>query len=815
MLRTTPTSTDPCERASSRLPATLRTAWLQAAAFLTIPLLVPSPAVGQASNAASVPGAAAGELEAITVTARYTQENVQNTPVAITAIPAQALEERNLTNTTSLGAAVPNLYIHPGDAAEGLTPTISLRGVSAGDYNFTFDPSVGIYIDDVYHNALFGSALDLMDLDRVEVLRGPQGTLFGNASIGGAIRLFSKAPKGDDSGYFDATYGSFNRVEIKGAYDASLIPDTLFMRVSGVTKRQDGYVNQLDFTCEMNALGTPQLAGTFPVTDNSSYQRGCKIGTFGGTTLSAARVMLRYLANEQLEFNVNASYSTEVDEVTPEVLIDAHPATNDGFDSVYLANVMAKYGITYDNRFLPPPGQPYSSYGAFSSPLRGLSYKNQNSQNSKDVSGTMDWDITQDIHLKGILATSIYGGDYTQNPDLSPLALGFAYGTFAVSQNTGEFRFTGKAFDGKLDWAAGAFWLHAIEHLGGSINFVLLSFAVDDRVDADSKSGFLHGVYHLTDKLSLEAGARYSVAQKFYHFDHPGLLVIDTPFEAKADTVDWKAGLTYQFTDDLMGYVSASTGSRPPGLYGRPQSIYQLSTIPAESLTSYEAGVKSEFFSHRLRLNLAAFYSDYKKEVNLINEYQCLGQAPPPTPVTAPSLCPPGGSIAWGFYIATPAQVRGVELEATAEPIPGLVFNLNGGYNDFRSGINTPGQPGYLAPGNLPQPRINAAGGAQYGIHTPFGVITPRLDWQFESKQTFDPSPTTESPISQYIIPSYSIFNGRLTYEPDNSKWRAVFQVTNLTNKYYYYTLFPFSGFDTTGAVAPPREFSVSLRRTF
>ncbi len=305
------------------------------------------------------------------------------------------------------------------------------------------------------------------------------------------------------------------------------------------------------------------------------------------------------------------------------------------------------------------------------------------------------------------------------------------------------------------------------------------------------------------------------MAQKFYHFDHPGLLEIDTPFEAKADTTDWKAGASYQFTDELMGYASASTGSRPPGLYGRPQSIYQLSTIPAESLTSYEAGIKSEFLNHRVRLNLAAFYSDYKNQVNLINDYECLGQAPPKSPVTAPALCPPGGSISWGYYIATPAKVKGIELEATAEPIPDLVLNLNGGYNDFKSGINTPGAPGYLAPGNLPQPRFNASGGVQYGWHTPYGVFTPRVDWVFESTQTFDPSPTTESPIAQYTIPSYSIFNGRLTYEPNDSKWRAVFQVANMTNKYYFYSIFPFSGFDTTGALAPPREYQVTLHRSF
>src|SRR6185436_7331520 len=143
-------------------------------------------------------------LESVVVTARYQQEDVQATPLAITAITADDLEVRNLTNITTLGAAVPNFYTRPGVAAEGPTPTITLRGVTANDYNFTFDPAVGIYVDDVYHNALFGSAMDLMDLDRVEVLRGPQGTLFGNASIGGALRLFSKTPKGDDTGYLEA-----------------------------------------------------------------------------------------------------------------------------------------------------------------------------------------------------------------------------------------------------------------------------------------------------------------------------------------------------------------------------------------------------------------------------------------------------------------------------------------------------------------------------------------------------------------------------------------------------------------------------------
>jgi iron complex outermembrane receptor protein len=767
-----------------------------------------------ATNAQDASAEDAG-LASVVVTARYTQEDVQATPLAITAITADDLESRNLDNVTNLGAAVPNFYTRPGVAAEGPTPTITLRGVSAGDYNFTFDPAVGIYIDDVYHNALFGSALDLMDLERVEVLRGPQGTLFGNASIGGALRLFSKTPKGDDTGYLEAGYGSFDRVEIKGAFDTALIPDKLFARVSGVSKRADGYVDQLDFTCMMNQLGTPQLAGSFPTADTSAGQRGCKIGSFGGTQLDAARAMLRYVASDRLELNVIAAYSEEHDEVTPEVLLAATPSTTDNFTSTYNNMIFARYGIRYDSRFLPPPGDKYASYATFSSPFRGRNLKNENAQDSRDLSVRVDYDITDKAHLKAIFAHGNYGGIYTQSPDLSPLGLAHAYGTFDVNQNTAELRLTGTALGTRLDWATGLFYLRADEHLGGLQDYVTTSFQVHDRVDVNNKSAFLHGVFHLTDRFSMTAGARYSDAEKIYSFDHPGLLEIDTPFPAEASNIDWMVGADFRFTDDLMLYSRVATGTRPPGVFARPVTIYQLSSFDAEKLTSYELGFKSQLFDNHLRLNLATYYSDYSKRLTGMNRFECLGEAPPKTPRLVASDCPPGGSITWGGYITTPAKVQGYEMEATAEPVANLLVNLNAGYNDFESGVKTVGQPGYLYPGNLIQPRMNASGGAQYHFHFPAGVLTPRLDWVYQSKQTFNARSSTTAPLPFNTIGGTSVFNARLSYEPSDSKWLVDLAVTNLSDKYYYYAQFSGSGFATTAPVAPPRQYLFSVRRSF
>jgi iron complex outermembrane recepter protein len=248
-------------------------------------------------------------------------------------------------------------------------------------------------------------------------------------------------------------------------------------------------------------------------------------------------------------------------------------------------------------------------------------------------------------------------------------------------------------------------------------------------------------------------------------------------------------------------------------------TIYQLQAIPQEELVSYEGGLKSEFFQHRLRLNLTGFYSDYSKRDTTQIQYQCLAQAPPPTPVPLQSDCPVGGSLQWYTTVARPATIRGFEFETTAEPIDGLLMNLDGGYNHFVDGVKTPGAPGYIVPGNLPMPEWNVSGGLQYAMHFPMpggtAVVTPRLDWVYQSKQTFDPGSSVEAPAPQYILGGRSVFNGQITLTKQDSPWSVVATVTNLTNKYYLYELFTGSTVATAGVVAPPREFQVTVRRQF
>jgi iron complex outermembrane receptor protein len=755
------------------------------------------------------------QLQEVTVTARYTQENLQTTPLAITAVSGAELESRAIPDVASLSAAVPNLYTHVGDAVQGPTPTISMRGVTAGDYSFARDPAVGIYVDDVYHSTLVGSNLDLADIDHIEVKRGPQGTLAGNASIAGTLSIYSKEPKGDGSGYFDAGYGSYNKVEVKGAYDTA-ISDNLFVRVSGQSLRKNGYVDQIDFTCEMKRLGTPALAGTFPTADRSASQRDCKMGTFGGQDNAAGKIALRYVANDRLSFTGSVLYSRDDDEAPAEILVNPHPAPADGFDSVYSARLLAAYGVVYDGRFLPPPGRRYSAYTTFDRPLEGIGFDNSQGQYTKDGTFKMDYDVAEKIHLKGIFGYSDNGGHLHQAGDVSPL--GYVQGQvfFNTKQYTAEARLTGTSFNDKLDWAAGLYYLKSKNNLSGDIDFITINFTENDFFHTETKSAFMHGNYHFTDKLSVSAGLRYAKTDKDATLDHPPLFNRTIPFSVSANRTDWLVSANYDFTDSMMAYATVSTGSRPAGITTIVNTIYQLSQYPAEELTAYELGLKSEFFNRRLRVNAAAFYSDYPTRLTGQAGFQCLGEAPPPTRRLTAAECPPGGAIGWGITIGTPAEIQGFELETTAEPIDGLLLNLSSGYNHFINGVKTRGQPGFLVKGNLPQPEWNASAGVQYSIPIGTGKLTPRIDANYTSVQTFVFSPSIQAPTGPNdTVPAHTIFNAQVNYDFGDKGWQATLAAQNLFDKYYFYTLFQGSTVATAGVIAPPREVSLSLRKQF
>src|SRR5687768_7168164 len=280
----------------------------------------------------------AGNSE-IVVTAQFREQSLQDTPLAITAVNSEMLEARSQTDISQVANQAPSVTLKPQGAAFGPALGANIRGVGQFDFNPALEPGVGFYVDDVYYATLTGSILDLLDLDRVEVLRGPQGTLAGRNSIGGAVKLFSQRPEGSNTGQVSAAYGSRDRLDLRASADFNLAPG-IDARIAGVSKQQDGYVDRLDFGCVYPAGGTATFVPAFPTTSNPTMapqlvnpaggvpQRtnrpDCRLGREGEVGFIAARGQLRLRPTDTLDINLIADYTDDDRTAAGTVLL--HPS---------------------------------------------------------------------------------------------------------------------------------------------------------------------------------------------------------------------------------------------------------------------------------------------------------------------------------------------------------------------------------------------------------------------------------------------------------------------------------------------------------
>ncbi|HTV51421.1 MAG TPA: TonB-dependent receptor plug domain-containing protein, partial [Steroidobacteraceae bacterium] len=402
------------------------------------------PSAQQTTPAPAAQGASDADngLEEIVVTARYRQENLQQTPLSITAITATDLQEQALENLNDLGNEIPNAYFRQPVSNFGPTETIGLRGFTQTDFDYSFQPTVGVYVDDVYQGSLTGSSLDTADLNRVEVANGPQGTLFGMNSLGGAIRLITNKPQDNDSGSVQVTYGEKHRTEFVGIGNASLIPEKLFVRVVATDRSEDSVGHYLDFTCEMKAQGQPvSVYGTLPESVSPLQGTGCALGGLGGFDHKQLRGMLRYLPMSGVEVNVNAFYYKQADEPPLQTLLTPYGGPFDLANNCYSQGctlgpfhlpgvIYTLYGMNYagvcngqpcNPHFVSP--SPWDNYASFGDIVTGQSYNPQQTLEEYGTSATLDWDITDALHFKYIWAYRTYTTNWINDSDLTPFGL--------------------------------------------------------------------------------------------------------------------------------------------------------------------------------------------------------------------------------------------------------------------------------------------------------------------------------------------------------------------------------------------------------
>jgi iron complex outermembrane receptor protein len=751
--------------------------------------------------------------EVVVTTAQFREQNVQDTPLAITAVSAALLEARNQTNITEITNQAPNVSLKQQGPTFGPSIAASIRGIGQVDFNPALEPGVGIYVDDVYYATLTGSMLDLLDLDRVEILRGPQGTLAGRNSIGGAVKLYSQKPKGDGSGQLAVTYGIRDRIDLRGSADFALA-DNVFARVSGVSKQQRGYIARRDYGCEFPNGPIPRLRTNIS---------GCTVAWDSDVNLEAVRGSLRWVANEDLEFNLALDYTHDDRNPTGTVLVAGDTRVRDNVQLNPNGAAASKMSLS---QFVVPDGSYYNYAGYYNPPVtsaQGVALGESRPEANQFFEGWgtslgANWSITDSLILDSITAYREYDSGFSNDNDLSPLASSMGYGTLPFRSFSQELRLNG-TFAEKFDYTVGAFYMdqqstyESFQDLR-YVNPPVLQFQQNDVVNADTQAVFAHLAYRLTEKMTVTGGVRFTDEHKDYTFVrktrdgavHPSYTTLDgRKSDYDGDNIDYRLAGQYEWTDSIMTYVQFSTGFKGGGVSPRPFIAAQAVPFDPETLDSYELGIKSDWFDRKLRLNASVFYSEYD-DLQLGLQF-------------CPQFGLPGAPCgAWAN--AGDAEIKGFELESTFRPFEHFLVDASYSYLNFEYTFINPNVGGPTRPGGIQlsyrppyMPTRKWSIGMQYEISLGnAGTLIPRVDASYQGDLY-----TNGNNLATNRIESYTLGNARITWRAPEDKWEAAVEVTNLSNEYYFLSRtdqFTAAG-HSDGQPGRPREWAITVKRKF
>ncbi|WP_375209392.1 TonB-dependent receptor [Hyphomonas jannaschiana] len=643
-------------------------------------------------------------LESIVVTAQKRTENVQDVPIAITALSASTLEKQRVENVTSLDNLVPGLRIAAADAAAN--PKIFIRGAGLNDFNPTSSSGVGLYADGVYIGSPLAQYSAFYDLDRVEVLRGPQGTLYGRNTTGGAINVIAKRPTFSPEGYASVEYGSFDALDATFGFGGPVVSDKLAFRLAGQYSEDEGYSTNTVTGNKVNNAEHYALRGSLLYTPDDKTDVLLTLNTFtnlGGAVQPKSRQ-----------------------------LFPADPSAA-GADGV-CAPAYYRSGLCTDALgFADTNPDPYK----VTADIEG---KDKISLWSAAL--TVDREIG-DLTLTSITAYQDVERRAHENTDSSPLQMLEAYYFNNQKQLSQELRL---ASDGeKLKWVVGAYYMNdettsdsAYDILrilrplfaspsnptGASPENSVIFLGYPYTQETESYAVFGQVDYEIAPRLFLTAGLRWSADEKSMDYSTIAEQAV-TLFTYQADKTfsDWsgKIGLKYDLTDTTNLFASYSRGYKSGGFFGgNADSPEQIEPYNNETVDAFEVGSKSDLLGNRLRMNLSGFYYDYQD-------------------IQAYSTVERGGLTVQVLDNAASAEMYGAEAEFVARPIANLDLSLglawlHAEYGDYKSlGDDYSGN-------KMPQaPEFSLTGRGAYTIDLDSGFqITPSVDVSYRSKVYFD-----------------------------------------------------------------------------
>ncbi|MEZ5710979.1 MAG: TonB-dependent receptor [Blastomonas sp.] len=660
---------------------------------LAIGLALSAPAMAQASTEEEADDAG---LDVIIVQARKVSENLQDVPVAITALSENDLTDRSVQRVQDIANFTPGLLIRTGQNTPAAM-TISLRGQVQTDTIITLDPSVGTYVDGVYWARSYGLNGDFLDIQSVQVLKGPQGTLFGRNTTGGAMLINSNNPDMDDfSGRVSLTYGRFNEFQATGVVNLPIVPGKVALRLAGQRVSRDGYTRNV-----VPAGAVSVLPANIPVVAKTPFAGSPNGLKFDDKDRWTGRAKLDIMPTDNLTLRFSGEYF-RMDEAGPsrEILLATTPFT--ASNSTYTLAGTAAIHTGFANGG-PVPNSPANAGQDIGIGLGLLIPVIANLAANPGITSTNEvpysFAKTQTYGFTGILDTSFgqmqlitgyrkidaYAG---VDLDGSPQQIHFTESQQSVEQYSGEFQVTGEAFDNALDFAAGFFAFHETG-FDQSISIVapLLNpntAQTYGEIDNDSIGAYAQGTWHFDDRFSFTGGLRYSVDDKgITSFNNnfnrnTGLTtcsLLTVPAIVGAQMLreppcavrrrdsfsgwSYTAGFEFKPTFDTLLYIKTAKGFRSGGQQLRAPTAAFVIPFQPEIAYSYEAGFKGEFFDRRLRFNLSVYQTD----VNNIQRSTLIAN-PNGTGATATVLGNAGK-----------ARFRGFESEAVLAVTDGLRFS--------------------------------------------------------------------------------------------------------------------------------------------
>ncbi|GGD77307.1 TonB-dependent receptor [Croceicoccus mobilis] len=709
----------------------------------------------------------------IVVTAQKRSESLQKVPLAITAVTSAELDRSGINDLQGVVATVPNLNL---GQQLGMAK-IALRGIGLENISAGAEGSIAFHLNGVFLSRSIAALASFYDVEQVEVLRGPQGTLYGRNATGGSININTREPTWNSSGYFRLTAGNYGRVTTEGAVSGEIVPDVLAARIAFQTQDRDGFGENTVTGTEIDDLRTRAIRGT-----------------------------LLFTPTDRLSVNVKADYFHEKDRAG-------------GYHALGAAGFEQIGGPDGPITPIVPVGIQWG--GSYPTNLRDISNEEDPRNNVEfwGVSGKISYELSSDIELSSLTAYRWTNNSAQTDLDATGIAVAKQFQYELSKQFSQEFQLSGQA--NRLTWLLGVYYFHEndagyqftpFNNASPAVGFPMpgtfvQGYLAKGYIKTDAVAVFGQGSYEVTDDLTLTLGARYSSEKKTDHdelsFDvltpYTGPQGFPDPLGVADRSKRWKSftprvAIDYQVTPDALLYASWSKGFKS-GTYNL--GALQDPVVP-ERISAFEAGVKSQLFNRRLRLNLAGFYYDYK-------DLQ-IGKVV-------------GAQLA--LENAATAEIYGLEAELRATVTENFEINANGAWLHARFDEYTSEDPSsaYLGEIDLSgnalsqAPDFTAAAGAQYRIPSNLGDFTLRGEVAWRDRTYF--TPFNVDYVSQ---PANTKFNAFLNWESNDGDWNGQLFMKNITNK----TVIANSliswvgvGFGVNGYLEEPRTYGVTVGHRF